>query len=136
MGELKAFPKKRLRLSTTIDPDHHRFIRDMAERHNRDQSVVVDQLLTDGRRYWDLSEKQKKELGRELGALRAAQKETGEVLRRMSQWIALLLAQQNLSAAMALPDGPVPAEEKPASFADWEKTIRKIAGEISNIREE
>ena len=119
---------KRPHLSTTIDPDHHKFIRDMAERHNRDHSVVVDQLLTDGRRYWDLSEKQKKELGRELGALREAQKETKALLLQMSRWLAMLLAQQNLAAATAFPDGPETVT--PASFADWEKSIREIAGEI------
>jgi predicted metal-dependent hydrolase len=128
MGELKMLQNKRPRLSTTIDPDHHKFIRDMAERHNRDHSVVVDQLLTDGRRYWDLSEKQKKELGRELGALREAQKETKALLLQMSRWLAMLLAQQNLAAATAFPDGPEMAT--PASFADWEKIIREIAGEI------
>jgi hypothetical protein len=128
MGELKILQKKRPRLSTTIDPDHDRFIREMAERHGRDQSVVVDQLLADGRRYWDLSEKQKKELGRELGALREAQKETKALLLQMSRWLAMLLAQQNLAAATAFPDGPETVT--PASFADWEKSIREIAGEI------
>lgn len=119
---------KRPRLSTTIDPDHYKFIRDMAERHNRDQSVVVDQLLMDGRRYWDLSEKQKKELGRELGALREAQKEARALLLQMSRWLAMLLAQQNLVAATVYPDGPETAP--PASFAEWETSIREIAGEI------
>ncbi|MGF7212630.1 NAD(P)-dependent dehydrogenase (short-subunit alcohol dehydrogenase family) [Skermanella aerolata] len=128
MGELKMLQEKRPRLSTTIDPDHYKFIRDMAERHNRDQSVVVDQLLMDGRRYWDLSEKQKKELGRELGALREAQKETKAVLVQMSRWLAMLLAQQNLAAATVYPDGPEAA--LPVSFADWEKCIREIASEI------
>jgi hypothetical protein len=128
MGELKMLQNKRPRLSTTIDPDHYKFIRDMAERHNRDQSVVVDQLLMDGRRYWDLSEKQKKELGRELGALREAQTEARALLVQMSRWLAMLLAQQNLAAAMAYPDGPETAI--PASFADWEKVIREIADEI------
>jgi hypothetical protein len=132
MGELKILQKKRPRLSTTIDPDHDRFIREMAERHGRDQSVVVDQLLADGRRYWDLSEKQKKELGRELGALREGQKETKVLLRQMVRWLAMLLAQQNLAAAMAYPDGPETAI--PASFADWERIIREIAGEIEENR--
>jgi hypothetical protein len=128
MGELKMLQNKRPRLSTTIDPDHYKFIRDMAERHNRDQSVVVDQLLQDGRRYWDLSEKQKKELGRELGALREAQKEAKALLLQMSRWLAMLLAQQNLTAAAVYLDGPETAT--PVSFADWEKCIREIAGEI------
>jgi hypothetical protein len=88
MGELKLFQKKRQRLSTTIDPDHNKFIREMAERHSRDQSVVVDQLLADGRRYWDLTEKQKRELGRELGALRESQKETKVLLEQMGRWMA------------------------------------------------
>jgi NAD(P)-dependent dehydrogenase (short-subunit alcohol dehydrogenase family) len=128
MGELKILQKKRPRLSTTIDPDHDRFIREMAERHGRDQSVVVDQLLADGRRYWDLSEKQKKELGRELGALREAQKESKALLLQLSRWLAMLLAQQNLAAATVYPDGP--ETTPPASFAEWETSIREIASEI------
>lgn len=135
MGELKAFrkplmPQRRPRLSTTIDPDHDKFIREMATRHRRDHSVVVDQLLTDGRRYWDLSEKQKKELGRELGALREAQKETRAMLEQMSRWITLLLAQQNLSAASTMPGGPIGSGDRPATFADWQNSIHRIANEI------
>jgi NAD(P)-dependent dehydrogenase (short-subunit alcohol dehydrogenase family) len=128
MGELKRLQNKRPRLSTSIDPVHYQFIRDMAERHNRDQSVVVDQLLMDGRRYWDLSEKQKKELGRELGALREAQKESKALLLQLSRWLAMLLAQQNLAAATVYPDGP--ETTPPASFAEWETSIREIASEI------
>jgi len=125
VGELTR-NRRRPRLSTTIDPDHHDFIETNARRYSRDVSVIVDQLLADGRRYWDLADRQR----RETATFRDDHKAILAELALVRRWVALLLAQQNLAATLAHADGPLAAGDAPRTFGEWEGTLKRIAADI------
>ena len=133
MGEVKQSNGVRVprpKLSATIDPEHMAFIVRTAEECNKDRSVVVDQLIADGRRYWDLTARQKGELGRELALLRDDQKRINARLEQVARWVGLLLAQQNLGASLRYEGGPVTAAEAPASFGRWAEMLDEILGSL------
>ena len=120
----------RPRLSTTLDPENMAFITRTARECGKDKSVVVDQLLADGRRSWDLTAKQKKELGRELALLRQDQRRLVAQLDRVCRCVLLLLAERNLDAALRYADGPVGDGEAPTTFAEWSAKLDGIASAL------